>query len=189
MSFERRKEILELATACGALRFGDFQLSSGQRSSYYFDGRLVTLHPRGALLIGREVLEVVRVVTAQAVGGLTLGADPMVAAAVALSSLEGAPVSGFIVRNEPKAHGTQQLIEGPLAQGSRVVIVDDVCTTGGSLLRAIRAVEALSCQVTRVAVVLDRRQGGSDALRRQGYGFTAFLEAEEMGSIRVGGEA
>ncbi|GBD11476.1 Orotate phosphoribosyltransferase [bacterium HR23] len=185
MSREVRQRLLDLARAKGALKLGEFILSSGQRSHYYFDGRLLSLDPEGAYLIGKEMVAIARGVQAQAIGGPSLGADPIVGATVAVSHLEGYPLVGFLVRSEPKGHGTRRLIEGPLARGMRVLIVDDVCTTGGSLFRAINAVEAEDCIVARVAVLLDRHQGGSDNLRKQGYDVVAFMEASPDGSIRV----
>jgi orotate phosphoribosyltransferase len=185
MSREARQRLLDLAKVKGALKFGDFLLSSGHRSSYYFDGRLLTLDPEGAYLIGKEMVALARAVGAQAVGGPSLGADPIVGATVALSSLEGYPLKGFLVRGEPKGHGIRRLVEGPLPRGARVLVVDDVCTTGASLFRAINAVEAEGCSVVHIAVLLDRHQGGSEALSKQGYTVTAFLEASPDGSLRV----
>lgn len=179
------ERLLERALELGALRYGDFVLSSGQRSSYYFDGRMLTLDAEGSYLVGRLFLPIVREAGAQAVGGPTLGADPMVAAIALTSHMEGTPVQGFIVRKEAKGHGTLKMVEGPLEQGSRVAIVDDTCTTGGSLLHAIAAAEALGCKVVRVATILDRRQGGSDELRRRGYDFVALMEADATGKVRV----
>ena len=169
--------LLELALERGALKYGEFTLTSGQKSSYYFDGRLLSLDPEGAYLVSRCLLPLVWEAGAQAVGGPTLGADPMVAAIALTSHIEGKPVPAFIVRKEAKGHGTGQRIEGPLTPGTRVAIVDDACTTGGSLLHAIQAAEAAGCQVVKVLAILDRHQGGSEELKRRGYDFTALLEA------------
>jgi len=119
------------------------------------------------------------------VGGPTLGADPIVAAVALASYREGRQLSGFIVRKEAKAHGTAQAIEGPLAAGSRVAIVDDTCTTGGSLLHAIAAAEAAGCTVVKVVALLDRREGGGEELRRRGYDFVALMAASPDGRIEV----
>ena len=189
MTRETQQQILELSKSRGALRFGDFVLSSGQRSSYYFDGRLLTLDPQGAYLVGKAIFPQVQAWGAEAVGGPTLGADPMVSAVILTSYLEGHPVRGFLVRKEAKEHGTSRLIEGPLDGGQgkspRVAIMDDTCSTGGNLFHAIAAAEAEGCQVVGVAVVLDRHQGGSDRLRERGYPFSALLEADPEGGIRV----
>jgi orotate phosphoribosyltransferase len=177
--------LLELALERGALKYGDFTLSWGGKSSYYFDGRLLSLDPEGAYLITQALLPRLRRAGAQAVGGLTLGADPIVAAVALASHQAGHLIPGFIVRKEAKGHGTRQSIEGPLAPGSRVAIVDDTCSTGGSLLLAIAAAEAAGCTVVKVLAVLDRREGGSDELRRRGYDFEALLAATPEGEIGV----
>ena len=179
------ERLLQLAHERGALTYGDYTLSSGQKSTYYFDGRRLTLDPEGAFLVGEAFLDRLRGSDAQAVGGLTLGADPIVAAVALTSHLQGRPITGFIVRKEAKGHGTQQAIEGPLVKGSRVAIVDDVCTTGGSLLRAIEAAEDAGCTVVKVLAILDRHQGGSEELIRRGYDFQALLEASPEGQVRV----
>jgi orotate phosphoribosyltransferase len=182
--------LLALALERGALKYGDFTLSSGKKSSYYFDGRLLSLDPEGAHLIAQALLPLLHQAGAQAVGGLTLGADPIVAA-VALASYTPTSrggrrsIPGFIVRKEAKGHGTRQGIEGPLAPGSKVAIVDDVCTTGGSLFQAIGAAEAAGCTVVKVLAVLDRMEGGSQELRRRGYDFSALLAATPQGQIAV----
>ena len=185
MSTERRQRVLELAKELGALTFGDFVLSSGQHSSYYFDGRLLSLDAEGSALLGAEFLEVAQACGASAIGGLTLGADPIVASVAVESYHAGTPVRAFIVRKETKEHGTGRLIEGPLTPGASVVIVDDACSTGGSLFQAIAAAEADGCKVAHVTAVIDRHQGGSDEIRRRGYTFTALLESGDDGEVRV----
>ena len=175
--------ILELAKQRGALSFGEFKLSSGATSSYYFDGRLVTLDPEGAYHVAKALLPLLEECGADAIAGPTLGGDPIVSAVALLSHLEGRPVPGLIVRKEAKPHGGQRTIEGPIAEGMRVAVVDDTCTTAASLFHAIDAVEAAGCRVVRVMAILDRRQGGSDELRRRGYDFVALLEADEQGRI------
>ena len=177
-------EILELAKRNGALKFGEFQLSAGGTSSYYFDGRLVTLDPEGAGLVARALLPILRRRGAEAIAGPTLGADPIVTSVALLSSEEGPPIPGLIVRMEAKGHGAGRLIEGPLTEGARVAVVDDACSTGASLLHAIEAVEAAGCRVVVVVCILDRHQGGSDEIRRRGYEFVSLLEADEHGDIR-----
>ena len=184
MSRPQAKRILGLAKELGALLFGEFTLSSGQTSSYYFDGRLLTLSPEGADLVARALLSIVRESGADAVGGPTLAADPIVASVAMLSHLDGgSPVPGFIVRKESKEHGTGRLIEGPLPPKAKVAIVDDTCSTGGSLVHAVRAAEQAGCTVVLVASVLDRHQGGSERLIAEGYTFRALLEADASGNI------
>ena len=180
-----QERLLERAKEKGALTFGDFTLSSGAHSRYYFDGRLLSLDPEGAHLLARLLLSLVQEVGAQAIGGPTLGADPIVGATIHLSQQEGTPITGFLVRPEPKGHGMQRWVEGPLEPRSKVVVVDDACTTGRNLFLAIEAAERSDCEVALVVAVLDRREGGSDEVRRRGYSFRCFLEATPEGDVRV----
>lgn len=179
------ERLLEVALDRGALKYGKFTLSSGKESTYYFDGRLLSLDPEGAQLIAQAMLPILLAAGAEAVGGLTLGADPIVSSIALTSHLIGAHVPGFIVRKEAKAHGTGQAIEGPLPPGSKVAIIDDVCTTAGSLFQAIEAAEAAGCTVVKVAAVLDRKEGGSEELARRGYDFIALMSASPDGTIQV----
>ena len=181
--------ILELAIEKRALQFGEFQLSAGGTSSYYFDGRIVTLDPKGAHYVAKAFLPVVRGSGAAAIAGPTLGADPIVAAVSMLSYQDGgAEVPGLIVRKETKEHGGKRAIEGSLVPGSRVAVVDDACSTGGSLFHAIEAVEDAGCEVVMVLTIIDRHQGGSEELRRRGYDFYALLEADAEGNVRPVGD-
>ena len=179
------ERILARALELGALRTGEFTLTSGQRSSYYFDGRLLTMDPEGADLISAAFLDLVRDAGAQAAGGPTMAAVPIVGALVLRSRLEGPPLAGFFVRAEAKEHGTTKQVEGPVQPGMRVAVFDDTVSTGGSLLHAIDAVQDLGCEVVLALAVLDRHQGGSDEVRRRGLKFTALLEADAEGAVRV----
>ena len=165
-----------------SLRIGDFTLSSGKKASYYLDCRMTTLHPRGALLIARLILQRIRQLSihADAIGGLTLGADPISAAVAVVSELEGAPLRAFIVRKEAKAHGMQRFIEGwDGLPGSRVVIVDDVCTTGDSILKACEKAEEAGYVVAATFCVVDREEGGGQAIARR-YAFYPLFTAKEL---------
>ena len=177
--------LLDVALERGALKYGQFTLTSGRTSGYYFDGRLLSLDPEGAELIASALLPALREARVEAVGGPTLGADPIVAALAITSRRAGKGIPGFIVRKEAKAHGTAQGIEGPLRPGSRVAIIDDVCTTGGSLFHAIDAAEAIGCTVVKVVAVLDRNEGGSEELRGRGYDFLALMKANSDGTIAI----
>ena len=179
------ERLLEVALERGALKYGKFTLTSGKESTYYFDGRLLSLDPEGAHLIAEALLPILLEAGAEAVGGLTLGADPIVSSIALASHLRGEPIPGFIVRKEAKSHGTGQGIEGPLLPGSKVAIIDDVCTTAGSLFQAIEAAEAAGCTVVKVAAILDRKEGGSEELARRGYDFVALMSASPDGRIQV----
>ena len=169
-----------------SFRYGYFTLSSGMESTYFFDGRMTTLWPEGAHLVGRAFFQLIKEAGIDAIGGPTLGADPIVSAVALTSHLEGRPIPAFIVRKQPKKHGAQRHIEGHFPDNGTVAIVDDVVTTGGSILRAIEVVEAAGCRVGKVIVILDRNQGGSDDLRKRGYDFHALLSADEKGNVNFG---
>ena len=182
------RDILGVAVANGALLYGDFTLTSGEKSTYYWDGRVLSLTPEGAALVAKALLPLVRASGATAVGGPAVGAVAMVAAIAMLSGQDGGePVPGFFVRAGAREHGTGKLIEGPLAPASRVAIVDDACSTGGSLYHAIKAAEEAGHTVVLVATVLDRHQGGSDKLRADGYAFQALLESDAEGNVAPAG--
>lgn len=178
--------LLQLALERGAIRYGDFTLSSGRKSSYYFDGRLLSLDPEGAYLLGHALLPLLNDAGVEAVGGPTLGADPIVTAVATASWQQGTPMPAFIVRKEAKGYGMGQMIEGPLPPaGASVAIVDDACTTGGSLFHAIDAAEEAGYKVGLALAALDRNEGGSDAIRERGYQFASLLTAGEDGRIAV----
>ena len=178
-------QLLQLALDGGALKYGDFTLSSGLKSRYYFDGRLLSLHPEGAHLISQALIPIVRESGADAIGGPTMSAVPIVAAVAMASHLEGAPIPAFIVRMTVKPYGTERGVEGPLLPGSKVAIVDDVCTSGSALFHAITAAEREGCTVAKVIALVDRRQGGSDEIKARGYDFVALMESTPEGEVRV----
>jgi orotate phosphoribosyltransferase len=156
-----RDELLELL-ATNSFRLGEFTLSSGGKSDYYIDCRTTTLHARGAELTGRVFLELIQQQgwQPQAVGGLTMGADPIVVATSVSSSQMGGPIHGFLVRKAEKAHGMGRRVEGFQEKGARVVIVDDVCTTGGSTIQAIEAAREFGFNIMGVACLVERLEAG-----------------------------
>ena len=174
--------------ATKSVKRGDFVLSSGKKSSHYVDARRTTMSAAGLEVIGSLGLRAIRSAgwRPRYVGGLTLGADP-VAYAVALASVEAPPpVDAFTVRKEPKAHGMAQLIEGCFEAGARVVVVEDVLTTGASALRAAAAVRAAGATVEGVLVVVDRDEGGAIAIRQAGYQFVALASIRDLGLTPTG---
>jgi orotate phosphoribosyltransferase len=177
-----RDRLIELLRR-DTLKRGTFTLASGRTSHYYVDGRKVTLSAAGAALIGAGVMErLAEHPDVQAVGGLTMGADPIVGATLALAGLAGrADIRGFLVRKEAKTHGTGSRVEGPLAPGTTVAILDDVATTGGSSLQAVDAVEAMGCRVAVVIVVLDRLEGAAAAFESRGLRFESLLTIRDLG--------
>ena len=186
MSKSEANQILELAKSKGALLFGEFNLSAGGTSSYYFDGRILSLDPEGGYRVAKAFLPILKECGARAVAGPTLGADPIVSAVSVVSYMEGSPIAGLIVREKAKVHGGQRAIEGPsssLEPGAPIAVVDDTCTTGASLFHAIDTVEAAGYRVVKVLTVLDRNEGGSDEIRRRGYSYQALLTADDSGQI------
>lgn len=161
MTASFRERLLDLL-AINSFRLGEFTLSSGAKSDYYIDCRTTTLHAHGAELTGRVFLDLFQQQgwQAQAVGGLTMGADPIVVATSVISSQAGAPIHGFLVRKAEKAHGMGRRVEGFQEKGARVVIVDDVCTTGSSTIQAIEAAREFGFDIAGVACLVERLEAG-----------------------------
>jgi len=178
---ELREELLKLVKE-KAVRKGEYTLSSGKKSDYYIDGKQVTLDPQGILLVAKMVLSMLHGIPVDAVGGPTLGADPIAAAVALLSSQTGRPLRAFIVRREEKKHGTQKKIEGPrLESGDRVVVVEDVVTSGQSVMNAIQELEKLRCRVVKVICLVDREEGASGRLAK--YDFSPIFTRSDLGLI------
>jgi orotate phosphoribosyltransferase len=176
-----REQLADLLRAKSLVR-GEFTLASSKKSDYYLDCRLTTLDPEGALHTGYCVLELLDEmgIKPDAIGGLSMGADPLVTAAGVVSAIEKRPLPGFLVRKKPKEHGRQKQIEGmENPHGKKVVIVDDVCTTGGSTQEAIDAVEREGCEVIGVISLVDREEGGSEMLRAK-YNYRSIFTAREL---------
>ena len=168
--------------ATHSTRRGNFTLASGRQSSVYIDARLTTMSPDGLATIGPLSLE--RLLAAglrpDSVGGLTLGADPVSYAIAYASAQAGQPIRAFTVRKEPKTHGTGKLIEGPFSSGDRVIVIEDVITTGGSALRAVSAVRDAGGVVIGVLAVVDREEGGREALAPTGVPVLSLTTASEI---------
>lgn len=179
--FDRAELINQLKTR--AVKHGDFTLASGKKSKIYIDGRLVTLSAAGANHIADGILQYLQQhPEVKAVGGLTMGADPIVGAVLAKAAAWGRDdLSGFLVRKAAKDHGTGKLVEGPLEPGSKVAILDDVATTGGSSLQAVEAVQAAGAEVAVVIVVLDRLQGAAANFAEKGLKFHALTDLRDLG--------
>jgi len=166
-----------------AVRFGEFILASGARSDVYVDGRLFTLSAQGAALLAELLWERIAPLEPDAVGGMTLGADPMVGAILHHAGTLGVPLAGFLVRKEPKGHGTKRTVEGPRPDKPRprVVIVEDTFTTGGSSLKAIARVrDEWNADVVGVFGLVDREAGAADAFAAEGIPFEALLRLSEL---------
>jgi orotate phosphoribosyltransferase len=175
------REALIALVRKNALEFGQFTLASGKTARYYLDCRKVTLHSLGANLIAAGILELLGDDLPDAVGGMAIGADPITAAVITLAGVQGRRMAGFIVRKEAKTHGKGQAIEGPVTAGDRVVVVEDVVTTGGSSLRAIEIAEEFGLKVAGVVAVIDRLEGGAEEFAKRGYSLQSLLTISELG--------
>lgn len=165
-----------------SFRTGDFVLASGARSSYYIDCRTTTTHAEGQALVGRMGLALLREagLALDAVGGLTMGADPVAYAIAHASWLAGDPVNAFSVRKQPKDHGTGKRVEGCFQAGDRVVVVEDVVTSGKSALQACDAIEAEGGSVLAVIALVDREGGGREAVEARGYPVHTIFAVGEL---------
>lgn len=176
-----RTRLLDLLATRSARR-GSFTLASGRQSDLYIDCRPTTMHPEGLTAIGPLGLAAIagRGWNADSVGGLTLGADPVSYAIAYASQQAGTPLRAFTVRKEAKTHGTGKLIEGAFEASDRVVVIEDVITTGGSALKAVEAVRAAGAQVVGVLAVVDREEGGREAIEATGVAVEALVRAAEI---------
>jgi orotate phosphoribosyltransferase len=179
MDLEQRSRLRDLIDRHAIAR-GDFILSSGKRSSYYVDLRLISLSAEGAYLSALALLDLIEGAGVEAIGGPVVAAVPLIGAVAAVSQQLGRPLPGFIVRKEAKEHGAGRQIEGPFEPGMRVAIVDDTTTTGGSLLWAIEAVERAGGRVALVGAILDREEGAGDLLAARGYPYRSVFTIREF---------
>lgn len=177
----RRNDLLTLLATRSAKR-GTFTLASGRQSSLYIDARITTMSPDGLALIGPLGVEMIADTgwTVDSIGGLTMGADPIACAISYASATSGTPLRAFTVRKEPKTHGTGKLIEGPFQPGDRVVVIEDTITTGGSAQKAIAAVRAANGIVVGVLALVDREEGGREALEAGGVRVVSLARASEI---------
>jgi orotate phosphoribosyltransferase len=177
-------QLIQLLASRSARR-GQFTLASGRQSTLYIDARLTTMSPEGLVVIGSLGLRAIRdtwMVNAvvDSVGGLTLGADPISYAISYTSALADRPLRAFTVRKEAKTHGTEKLVEGPFHAGDRVVVIEDVITTGGSALKAIAAVQSAGGVVAGVLALVDREEGGREAIEAAGIAVVSLVTAREL---------
>ena len=158
----------------------EFTLASGQTSNFYCDARITTLDPEGATLCGKIFLEMLAGFAVNSVGGYSIGADPIVTAIAVLSHLENKPLPAFIIRKEEKGHGTRKMIEGNFRAGDRVALFDDVITSGASIIKGARQVEDQGGQVDVIMAVLDREEGGREAIEAHGYRFMSIFTKKDL---------
>lgn len=177
---EDRATLLDLIKA-EAVFHGDFTLSSGKKATYYVDMRKLTLDHRAAPAIGRVMLALIEDLDAVAVGGLTLGADPIANSVLHASVGTDRPVDAFVVRKEPKDHGRGRQIEGADVAGRRVVVLEDTSTTGQSALKAVEALRREGAEVVAVAVIVDRKTGAQQAIEDAGLQWRSAFDLDDLG--------
>ena len=163
-----------------SFRRGDFTLASGKQSSYYFDSKPTMLHPEGAALLAELIVQELGDIEADCVGGLEMGAVPLIAPVAMKSREAGRPLLGFFVRKAPKDHGTRQRIEGLDVAGKTAIILEDVTTTGGSAMQAVEEVRKAGGEVALVLSILDRGEGASELYAAAGVPFKSLFRAEEF---------
>ena len=157
-----------------------FKLVSGKVSNYYFNCKAITLHPEGMHLIGNLIFDLIKDSDVQGIGGLTLGADPIACAVSYTSYLKGNPIEAFVVRKTAKSHGTMAWIEGNIRKGDKVVIIDDVITTGKSTIEAINRAKEEGLSVVKVIAFIDRQEGGRETIEASGYKLDALITKDEV---------
>jgi len=157
-----------------------FKLSSGKLSTYYIDLRVLTLDAEGGYIIGSLIFDMIKDENPNAIGGLTLGADPISYAVAFVSYLKGQPIKPFVVRKKPKGHGTGKQIEGNIKEGDKVIIVDDVITTGGSALKAAKVSKENGLEVLEIIAIVDREEGGKENIEKEGFKFRPIFKISEL---------
>ena len=183
MENEKKKELYDRALTLKALVYGDFTLSSGLKSNFYFDGRLLSMDPIASKIIADWVIDKANQNNVEFVGGPAVAAVPIIGAVVALSAENISPVKGFFVRSDKKDHGTQKQIEGNIKSGSSVIVLDDTISTGGSLIQAIESVINFGCEIKLVLSVLDRKMGGREKIENQGIKYESIFEINSRGEF------
>jgi orotate phosphoribosyltransferase len=164
-----------------ALKFGDFTLASGKKSTYYLDGKQITLHSEGLRLVSLGLLDLLADTPFDAIGGMSIGADPIIGGVLTVAAERGRSLDGFLVRKEAKGHGTNRFIEGPVQPGAKVIVIDDVVTTGGSSLLAVERIVEFGCEVVGVVGIVDRQEGGAANFAARGLPFRSLLTIEDFG--------
>ncbi|WP_460571843.1 orotate phosphoribosyltransferase [Humibacter soli] len=178
---DTRQQLIDYIKA-DAVFHGDFTLTSGKKASFYVDLRKVSLDHRVAPLIGQIMLDlIVDIPDVDAVGGMTMGADPIAAAVLHQGAARGLAYDAFVVRKEPKDHGRGKQVEGPELAGKRVIVLEDTSTTGGSPLKAVEALKKVGAEIAAVAVVVDRNTGAREVIEEAGYPYYAAIGLEDLG--------
>ncbi len=174
-----REELKRILASRSVLK-GDFTLVSGKKSSYYINGKMTTLYSKGLYLASKLILDRLDPGSYDAFAGPVIGADPIIGALLTLSAERGLDKEGFLIRKEAKGHGTKRIVEGNIEEGARTLIVEDVITTGGSLLRAADAVQEEGGKIAGICVIVDREEGGRENIARAGFELAALFRVGEL---------
>lgn len=174
-----REELKKILKTRSILK-GDFTLASGKKSDYYINGKMTTLDSRGLYLAAKLLLSRLEHTNYDAFAGPTIGADPIIGALLALSAMKGAKKEGLLIRREAKDHGTKNLIEGRCSEGLRIVLLEDVATTGGSLLRAAKVLENEGATIAKIIAIVDRAEGARENIAAAGYSYEFLFEVSEL---------
>jgi len=180
MNIENAKRDLLKIIVKQSLKRGEFKLTSGKISNYYLDVKKVTLDPQGSALLAEILSQKIIKNKVDSIGGPMIGADPIVGSVITYGFLRDFFIRGFIVRNEAKLYGLHKLIEGNIREKDRVIIVDDVSTTGSSLYRGVKAVEDIDCKVVKVIPIVDRNEGGRQFFTEKGYDYDPIINVEDI---------
>lgn len=175
-----KQKLKEILLEKSVITGKEFTLASGKKSDFYVDARITTLFPESAYLVGKIFLEMLEDFEVEAVGGYSIGADPIVTSIAVLSHLDKKPIPAFIIRKEAKAHGTGKAIEGNFPKNGTVAIFDDVVTSGGSILKGAKQVEELGGKVEVVMAVIDREDGGKEKIEAAGYKFLSIFTKKDL---------
>lgn len=176
-----RNRLIELFHSSGALKLGEFVLASGRTSNYFLDGKLVTLHSEGLRLVAEGLFDLLHDVEFDAVGGMSMGADPIVAGMLTVAAERGTALDGWLVRKQAKGRGTNKYVEGPVREGAKVVVIDDVVTTGGSALESVDRIREAGGVVVQVVGIVDRLEGGAENFAAHELPFRSLLTIRDLG--------
>jgi orotate phosphoribosyltransferase len=175
-----KEQLKEILLKKSVISGREFKLASGRTSTFYVDARITTLDPEGAYLCGKIFLEMLKGFKIDAVGGYSIGADPIVTSIAVLSFQENNPIPAFIIRKEEKSHGTGKMIEGNFPKNGKVAIFDDVITSGGSILKGANQVKEHGGTVEVVMAIIDREEGGREKIEAAGYKFLSIFTKKDL---------
>ncbi|MCF6148362.1 MAG: orotate phosphoribosyltransferase [Candidatus Kuenenia sp.] len=179
---DARKELLQIIIE-RSFKYNEkpvFKLTSGKTSNYYINCKATTLNPASMLLIGHLIYEKIRQLDVNAIGGLTHGADPIAFSTAMVSAMKGRNIQAFVIRKEAKSHGLMKLIEGNVSEGDKVVIVDDVVTTGGSTIQAIDRAREHKLEIVKAIALVDRQEGGRENIEKKDVVFESLYTRDEL---------